>query len=76
MNALFLLGFAFAIGMMTCEGKQIAGSPIVERSSECMVDCARGNGCPFGQCLCYTKGDFPETCISKEEARGHIGYED
>ncbi|KAK8765305.1 hypothetical protein V5799_032087 [Amblyomma americanum] len=38
MNALYLLGFVFVIGMMTCEGKQIAGSSVEERSGRCMVD--------------------------------------
>ncbi|KAK8758684.1 hypothetical protein V5799_003684 [Amblyomma americanum] len=71
MNALYLLGFAFVIGMMTCEGKQIADSPVAERSLSCAsIDCGRWNVCRrFDKCLCSNRGDVRSGCITREQAK-------
>uniref|UniRef100_A0A023FBB9 Putative secreted protein n=1 Tax=Amblyomma cajennense TaxID=34607 RepID=A0A023FBB9_AMBCJ len=70
MNALYLLGFALVIGMMTCEGKPVADTPVAERSMWCLVDCTPYNPChSSGKCHCYTRGDDDRNrCITKEEA--------
>ncbi|KAK8788577.1 hypothetical protein V5799_021648 [Amblyomma americanum] len=71
MNALYLVGFAFVIGMMSCEGKHIADSPVAERSTApCMIDCTRWNVCRmFDKCECYNRGDVSKRCITKEQAK-------
>ncbi|KAK8765304.1 hypothetical protein V5799_032086 [Amblyomma americanum] len=68
MNALYLLGFAFVIGMMACEGNVIPGSPVAERSMVCYLDCSPSTYCHrYRKCLCYYRGDYRDTCVTQEE---------
>ncbi|KAK8777768.1 hypothetical protein V5799_020891 [Amblyomma americanum] len=70
MNALYILGCALVIVLVTCEGKP-HDSDTTRRRRNCEEYCDRlYNPCRGDKCLCICRGDRRSVCYPKNDPEG------